>query len=66
MSEPSYEIDPIDDLADAFLERYRRGERPSLSEYTEGTETGTRSVITSAHEVDYLITSPFPSPKLTN
>ena len=35
MSEPSCEFDPIDDLADAFLERYRRGERPSLSEYTE-------------------------------
>ncbi len=34
MSEPSCEFDPIDDLADAFLERYRRGERPSLSEYT--------------------------------
>jgi eukaryotic-like serine/threonine-protein kinase len=35
MSEPSCEFDPIDDLADAFLERYRRGERPLLSEYTE-------------------------------
>ena len=35
MSEPSCEFDPIDDLADAFLERYRRGERPCLSEYTE-------------------------------
>ena len=35
MSEPSCEFDPIDDLADAFLERYRRGERPSLSEYTD-------------------------------
>jgi eukaryotic-like serine/threonine-protein kinase len=35
MSEPSSEFDPIDDLADAFLERYRRGERPSLSEYTD-------------------------------
>ena len=34
MSEPSCEFDPIDDLADAFLERYRRGERPSLSEFT--------------------------------
>ncbi len=34
MSEPSCEFDPIDDLADGFLERYRRGERPSLSEYT--------------------------------
>src|SRR5271170_8135073 len=35
MSEPSCEFDPIDDLADSFLERYRRGERPSLSEYTD-------------------------------
>jgi eukaryotic-like serine/threonine-protein kinase len=35
MSEPSLEFDPIDDLADSFLERYRRGERPSLSEYTD-------------------------------
>jgi hypothetical protein len=35
MSEPSLEFDPIDDLADAFLERYRRGERPSLSEYAD-------------------------------
>jgi eukaryotic-like serine/threonine-protein kinase len=34
MNEPSCEFDPIDDLADAFLERYRRGERPSLSEFT--------------------------------
>src|SRR5271166_3183713 len=34
MSELSCEFDPIDDLADAFLERYRRGERPSLSEYS--------------------------------
>jgi eukaryotic-like serine/threonine-protein kinase len=35
MNEPSCEYDPIDDLADDFLERYRRGERPSLSEYTD-------------------------------
>jgi eukaryotic-like serine/threonine-protein kinase len=35
MSEPSCEYDPIEDLADDFLERYRRGERPSLSEYTD-------------------------------
>ena len=35
MSEPSCEFDPVDDLANAFLERYRRGERPSLSEYTD-------------------------------
>jgi eukaryotic-like serine/threonine-protein kinase len=35
MSESSCEFDPIDDLADDFLERYRRGERPSLSEYAD-------------------------------
>src|SRR5271155_5444993 len=35
MSDPSAEFDPVDDLAAAFLARYRRGERPSLSEYTE-------------------------------
>ena len=35
MNELSGEYDPIDDLADDFLERYRRGERPSLSEYTD-------------------------------
>ncbi len=35
MNEPSCEFDPVDDLADAFLERYRRGERPLLSEYTD-------------------------------
>jgi hypothetical protein len=34
VSEPSCEFDPIDDLADEFLARYRRGERPSLGEYT--------------------------------
>jgi hypothetical protein len=34
MSQPSCEYDPIDDLADDFLERYRKGERPSLNEYT--------------------------------
>jgi eukaryotic-like serine/threonine-protein kinase len=35
MSEPSCEFDPVDDLDNAFLERYRRGERPSLTEYTD-------------------------------
>ena len=35
MNEPSSEFDAVDDLADAFLERYRRGERPSLTEYTD-------------------------------
>ncbi len=34
MNEPSSEFDPVDDLVEEFLERYRRGERPSLTEYT--------------------------------
>lgn len=33
MSEAASEFDPVEVLADSFLERYRRGERPSLSEY---------------------------------
>jgi eukaryotic-like serine/threonine-protein kinase len=35
MSEAFSVFDPVDELVDGFLERYRRGERPSLSEYTE-------------------------------
>lgn len=35
MSEPSSEFDPVEDLVDEFLERYRRGERPSLTELTQ-------------------------------
>ena len=35
MSEPSSEFDPVDELVEEFLERYRRGERPSLTEYTD-------------------------------
>jgi serine/threonine protein kinase/WD40 repeat protein/Tfp pilus assembly protein PilF len=34
-AEPSTSRDPVEQLAEAFLERYRRGERPSLSEYTQ-------------------------------
>ena len=34
MSDPSSGFDPVDDLVEEFLERYRRGERPSLTEYT--------------------------------
>jgi serine/threonine protein kinase/WD40 repeat protein len=34
MSEMRSEIDPVGKLAEAFLARYRRGERPPLSEYT--------------------------------
>src|SRR5262245_48824949 len=26
--------DPVEELAEAFLERYRRGERPSIEEFT--------------------------------
>jgi serine/threonine protein kinase/WD40 repeat protein len=33
MSDAPSEFDPVEVLADSFLERYRRGERPSLSEY---------------------------------
>jgi serine/threonine protein kinase/WD40 repeat protein/tetratricopeptide (TPR) repeat protein len=33
MSPPSSDRDPIDKLAEEFTERYRRGERPSLSDY---------------------------------
>jgi serine/threonine protein kinase/WD40 repeat protein len=34
MSDPPSEFDSIEEAAESFLERYRRGERPSLSEYT--------------------------------
>src|SRR5262249_21143585 len=34
MSEPSSELDAVGRLAEDFLARYRRGERPSLAEYT--------------------------------
>jgi serine/threonine protein kinase len=34
MTDSSFETDPLGQLADEFLERYRRGERPALSEYT--------------------------------
>ena len=33
MSDTGFEYDPLGGLADEFLERYRRGERPALSEY---------------------------------
>src|SRR5262249_35989004 len=35
MSGQPSELDPIGKLAEAFLARYRRGERPSLAEYFE-------------------------------
>ncbi len=34
MNEPSTERNPVEELADDFVQRYRRGERPALSEYT--------------------------------
>jgi serine/threonine protein kinase/WD40 repeat protein len=33
MSSSHSEVDPLDDVAEEFADRYRRGERPSLSEY---------------------------------
>ncbi len=33
MSSSDSEVDPLDDVAEEFADRYRRGERPSLSEY---------------------------------
>jgi hypothetical protein len=33
MSEPSVERDPFEVVAEAFLARYRAGERPSITEY---------------------------------
>src|SRR5262245_38514168 len=34
MAELSSDRDPVEELAEEFLERHRRGERPALSEYT--------------------------------
>ena len=35
MSDLASEFDSIDEMAESFVDRYRRGERPSLAEYTE-------------------------------
>jgi serine/threonine protein kinase len=35
MSDPSSDRNPVEELAEEFLERCRRGERPSLTEYTD-------------------------------
>jgi serine/threonine protein kinase/WD40 repeat protein len=35
MSEPSSGRDPVEELAEEFAERYRRGERPSVADYTD-------------------------------
>ncbi len=34
MTDSGFEPDPLGQLADEFLERYRRGERPAVSDYT--------------------------------
>jgi len=34
MDTPSSEVNPLDSLAEEFVARHRRGERPTLSEYT--------------------------------
>jgi serine/threonine protein kinase/WD40 repeat protein len=34
MNREASEFDPIEELADDFVDRYRRGERPALTEYT--------------------------------
>lgn len=34
MNETNHQRDPIDELAESFVQRYRRGERPSLAEYS--------------------------------
>jgi serine/threonine protein kinase len=34
MTDSGFETDPLGQLADEFLERYRRGERPSVGDYT--------------------------------
>src|SRR5262245_24732471 len=35
MADPSSARDPVEELAEEFLERHRRGERPALSEYAD-------------------------------
>src|SRR5437660_12019201 len=35
MSASSSERDPVEELADEFLEYFRRGEQPALTEYTQ-------------------------------
>src|SRR5271169_1404129 len=34
MNETCSGFDPVDELVEGFLDRYRRGERPAISEYT--------------------------------
>jgi hypothetical protein len=35
MIDSSSQRDPVEELADEFLARYRLGERPALTEYTQ-------------------------------
>src|SRR5712692_9139243 len=35
MSDFQSELDPVEELAESFLTRYRRGERPAVTEYTQ-------------------------------
>jgi serine/threonine protein kinase/Tfp pilus assembly protein PilF len=35
MNEAASEFDPVEEVAEEFLARYRRGERPALTEYTD-------------------------------
>jgi eukaryotic-like serine/threonine-protein kinase len=35
MSDPSSGRDPVEELAEEFAARYRRGEHPSMTEYTD-------------------------------
>ena len=34
MTDPEKRRNPVEELAESFLARYRRGERPALTEYT--------------------------------
>jgi hypothetical protein len=36
MAEDKPQRNPVEEMAEEFLERYRRGERPALTEYTQG------------------------------
>jgi hypothetical protein len=35
MTDQNLQRNPVEELAEAFLERYRRGERPAIAEYTQ-------------------------------
>jgi hypothetical protein len=35
MTDRSFEFDPLDQLAEEFVARHRRGEEPALSEYAD-------------------------------